>query len=176
MTSPSTFLDLPPILLLPSEIKLEIISCLYPTSLIDLRLTHTFFANIISKADARRSSLAWTETRYSYSFPRSHYACYECLKYIPAHSFCDDSKTGGKCSGGKSMEKRFCLDCGVEKGRYLKGAPVSICGRYRAPCQQCGHFFFGREHEMCTFDCPEYVQRKAVRNAKKWENAGTNTI
>lgn len=50
-----------------------------------LRLRHTIFANIISKADVRRSRLVWIETSYENTFPRSHYARYACLKVLPAH-------------------------------------------------------------------------------------------
>ena len=161
MESTSGARCIPSLLYLPLELMLEIISCLSPTSLAELRLTHTLFTSLISKADVQRSRLEWVETNYAYPSPRSHYACYTCLRLLPTHNFCDDSKTGMKSTGGRFMQKRFCLDCGVEKNLYPKGAPVPIGGRYRSPCQHCGHFFFGRENELCTPDCPEYMQRKA---------------
>ena len=166
MESASIIQSFSPLLLLPLEIKFQIASCLSPRSLTNLRLTHTMFATTISRLDVRRCRLLWMESGYSYNFPRSYYACYTCLKLLPAHSFCDESKTRGKCTGGVLMEKRFCLDCGVEKGWYLKDAPVPICGGPRVPCQQCGHSFFGRLDEMCTPGCPEFMQRKKVRDAK----------
>lgn len=166
--SPSIIERMPPLLSIPLEIKLEIVSNLDPVALEYLRLTHTSFADIISKADVQRSRLVWTETSRSYKFPHSHYACYVCLRRLPAHSFCDDSKTGTKGNGGISMNKRFCLDCGVEKGWYPKGTAVLIRGRLRAPCQQCGYFYFGRKNELCTPDCPGNMQRKATRDIKKW--------
>lgn len=164
MESTSIVQSLPPLLLLPLEIKFQIASYLSPRPLTALRLTHTVFARSISRADVRRCRLVWMESGYSHNFPRSQYACYTCLKLLPAHSFCDDSKTGKKCTGGLLMEKRFCLDCGVEKGRYLRNAAVVIRGGPRVPCQQCGHSFFGRLDEICTPGCPEFAQRRDAKN------------
>ena len=100
-TSRSTEKALPPLLTLPVELKLEIISHLphdeYPSRAC-LRRTHSSFLQLIPKADIRSklsdtelsNQLLKTEMEYAYLFPPDHYPCYMCARVLPLGAF-DDS-------------------------------------------------------------------------------------
>lgn len=89
---------LPPLLVLPVEIKLEIISSIphdrHPT-LACLRRTHSSFLNLIPKATIRSKlsrlalcdQLLTTETHYAYLLPPDHYPCHVCARVLPTDAF-----------------------------------------------------------------------------------------
>ena len=89
---------LPPLLALPSELKLQIISHLphdeYPSHAC-LRRTHSSFRDLIPKASIRSSvsqehlasQLFFTEGNYAYLLPLGHYPCYTCIKVLPVDVF-----------------------------------------------------------------------------------------
>ena len=127
MPSPTPFparSHLPPLLLLPSELKLQVISYLGHDSspnLACLRRTHRSFRNIIPKSDLRpksppfllKSQLLDTELNHPYLLPVHHYPCYRCNEVLPADDFypwmLELNVVGGECAS-----KRFCLNCGFE--------------------------------------------------------------
>ena len=88
----------PPLLVLPVEIKSEIISHIphdrFPT-LACLRRTHSSFLNLIPKAAIRSKlsrpalcdQLLTTETHYAYLLPPDHYPCHVCARVLPADAF-----------------------------------------------------------------------------------------
>lgn len=124
---------MPPLLALPTELKLEIISHLphdpYP-SLACLRRTHSSFldlipkAHICSKLSANElcGQLLKTELEYAYLLPPGHYPCYVCTRVLPLDAFpitpgrhcdCDDYEPYSRT--------RFCTDCSMlKKSRYRK--------------------------------------------------------
>ena len=98
LTSESTEQALPPLLALPVEVKLKIISCLphdeYPSQAC-LRRTHSSFLPLIPKSDIRSkltetelcNQLLRTELEYAYLLPPAHYPCYFCARVQPLDAF-----------------------------------------------------------------------------------------
>lgn len=88
----------PPLLALPSELKLQIISHLphdeYPSHAC-LRRTHSSFYNLIPKGSIRSSvseehlakQFLFIEEKFEYLLPLGHYPCYVCLKVLPVDVF-----------------------------------------------------------------------------------------
>lgn len=87
-----------PLLVLPVEIKLEIISRIphdrHPT-LACLRRTHSSFLDLIPKAKIRSEmsrlalcdQLLTTERHYAYLLPPNHYPCHVCARVLPTDAF-----------------------------------------------------------------------------------------
>ena len=90
--------SVPPILALPVELKLDILSKIphdeYP-SLACLRRTHSSFLDLVPKAHIRYQlsetdlchQLLKTELAYAYLLPPDHYPCYLCARVLPLDVF-----------------------------------------------------------------------------------------
>ena len=123
-TSCPTDDGLPPLLKLPQELKLHIISYLVldkSPNLACLRRTHKSFYNIIPKSDIRskstpfllRSQLLDAELNHPYLLPHGRAPCYGCIAVIPSLYFhhlvgLDDYVLGGPRAYGRS-----CFSCGL---------------------------------------------------------------
>lgn len=118
---------LPPLLALPVELKIEIISHLshdeYP-SLACLRRTHSSFLNVIPKAHIRSklsetdlcNQLLKTELEYAYLFPPDHYPCYFCARALPLDAFTiNHVRQLDHGDGKKYLSSRSCKDCCMQK-------------------------------------------------------------
>ena len=90
--------DIPPLLALPTELKLQIIAYLSQDTspnLAYLRRTHTSFLNVIPKSDVRlkssrfllRSQLLAAEVNHRYLLPLNHYPCYKCTAVLHRRMF-----------------------------------------------------------------------------------------
>lgn len=92
---------LPPLLALPVELKLNIISHIphdeFPTRAC-LRRTHSSFLTLIPKTHVRSplsdvdlsNQLLKTELEYIYLLPADHYPCYFCARVLPLEAFSID--------------------------------------------------------------------------------------
>lgn len=88
---------LPPLLVLPLELKLQIISHLQETqdcSLRILRRVHSSFRHIINPHgpstcpdSVRKAELQTAEDKHPYLFPPDHFPCYCCYDVFPGSSF-----------------------------------------------------------------------------------------
>lgn len=146
--SPET--ELPPLLALPLEIKQDIFAYLHDSrepTLAILRRTHSSFYRIIPRSELRSkvprqlgSQLLRAEARYPYLLPPGHYTCFECLCVLPRNSFSDNETHKGKGLGSVKAHQRFCLSCGVTRGRYARNTKVPVGGITRPACYSCGHF------------------------------------
>lgn len=119
---------LPPLLALPVELMLEIISYLphdeYPSRAC-LRRTHSSFLQLIPKAEIRSKlsdsqlsdQLLRTELDYSYLFPPNHYPCFFCARLLPMVAFVDT--VNNVSAQGLFPRGRCCCDCRLFKhGSY----------------------------------------------------------
>lgn len=124
--SPTSLLTqdgLPPLLALPMEMKLQIISYLphdKSPNLACLRRTHKSFRVIIPKSDIRSKSppiilhrqLLDTELNHSYLLPLDHYPCYRCTAVLPSQNFHPWMVQCNFIIGGAHAYNRFCYRCG----------------------------------------------------------------
>ena len=88
---------LPPLLALPLELKLQILTYLTDTkhcSLVILRRTHSSFRHIIPRDRITSSpraiktvQLVFAEDNLSYLFPHDYYPCYFCFRALPGSKF-----------------------------------------------------------------------------------------
>ena len=113
----------PPLLALPTELKLHIITYLYvdqTPNLACLRRTHTSFRDIIPKSDVRSTSpapllrhqLLDAELNYPYLLPVDHYPCYKCTAVLPVQDFHPYLVQCNLAIGGACAYNRFCNRCG----------------------------------------------------------------
>ena len=122
-TSEPTKQALPPLLALPNELKLDIISRLlhdeYPSQAC-LRRTHSSFLPLIPKSDIRSNltetelcnQLLRTELEYAYLFPPEHYPCYFCARVQPLGAFV---VAFDRFSSLIFDGQRCCMDCRLLK-------------------------------------------------------------
>ena len=147
LTSDPTSQAQPPLLALPAELKLKIISRLlhdsYPSQAC-LRRTHSSFLPLIPKSSIRSNltdtelcnQLLRTELEYPYLFPPQHYPCYFCARVQPLESFVvdvdpfaellfDGQRSCGDCRLlRKKRYGRSFLETLVWIGRTLERLPV----------------------------------------------------
>lgn len=140
----------PPLLTLPPEILHRILSHFSTTpepTLAILRRTHRTFYNIIhptsvSRGDGkelRAQRLTIAENSTTPIFPPEHHACYTCLHVKPTSAFADRLYALQKTKWGRSVRtERFCIACGVARGRYKRGAYLKIGGVLHVVCRSCG--------------------------------------
>lgn len=121
-TSSPRQLDTSPLLALPTELKLQIISCIprgSSPSLACLRRTHTSFLNLIPKSEIRsktssfrlRCELFETEMSYPYLLPLDHYPCYSCFAVLSVQNFEPYATQTDHAIGGARALHRFCSRC-----------------------------------------------------------------
>lgn len=123
-TSILTEHGLSPLLALPTELKLDIITYLYDDTspnLTCLRRTHTFFLSITLKSDIRskssvsllRSQILSTELNYPYLLPPDHYPCYGCTAVLPTKDFHPSERQRVLRIGKAAAYSRLChRSCG----------------------------------------------------------------
>ncbi len=123
---------LSPLLTLPVELRLEIISHLphdeYPSRAC-LRRTHSSFLSLIPKADIRSklsdtdlaNQLLKAEVEYAYLLPPDHYPCYFCARVLPLDAY-SISPVGrfGRVDRNSNGGYRSCKDCCTLKSSGYK--------------------------------------------------------
>ena len=170
-SAPPPTQNLPPLLALPLELKLQIITCLHDSRLPKLALlrrTDFSFLHIIPKSDVRAKAgpnlsnqLREAESTWPFLLPQYHYTCYTCLNVFPQLRFGDNEKRQGKHLGGRVHFRRICLICGVNEQRYGKWQSVPVGRVHRKPCGMCGHFlldFDGPGERMRNMACNVHME------------------
>ncbi len=132
---------LPPLLALPIEITLEILSYLEAPepALIVLRRTHSHFRNIIpmvnlgdtlSIFDYRALLVAadhlGMDDKNSSLFPLGRLACFSCLRVLPLGDFSDPDVFGPRRVGGKDRRVRLCVACAIKRSKCREGHSLRI--------------------------------------------------
>ena len=141
---------------LPDEIKLRIVNNLdvdtFP-ALFNLRCVHSWFRSTISSSDLHDQLLA-AEYRHGL-ITRKELACYMCLKVMPISKFADSCRRTPRGLGGKQAYKRFCIECGANKGRYRPGNLITFDKEPAMICPTC-HKFCREEEKVGFISCKEH--------------------
>ncbi|KAG9249468.1 uncharacterized protein F5Z01DRAFT_631659 [Emericellopsis atlantica] len=129
---------------LPGEIHLKILSYLSPMDRICLKVTSTYFNNVIPKLspeelqDAELSTSAETKDLYG---------CYDCLRLRSVDRFADPQLRKKRGRFGRESMKRFCVECGLAdcegrnpRVRYVRGNHIDIQGVPYIICENCNRF------------------------------------
>ncbi|EPS37548.1 hypothetical protein H072_8823 [Dactylellina haptotyla CBS 200.50] len=110
------------------------------------------------------------------------FACNVCLKLIPALNFSNAMMRGkrGKLSNEASNTRatRFCIQCGVRTGRYIRGTQFDYGGigiRHGLVCKCCGRFkeFKSTSQLKQCYDCLKFnnlLKEETERNARILRN------
>ncbi len=136
---------LPPLLALPLELILQILSYLSDTnhcSLIILRRTHSSFRHIIprdritsSPRAIKTAQLVFAEDNHSYLFPHDHYPCYVYFRALPGSKFDSFYKARRQVYSWKQIGSKRRKVVSFNRGGILKGT------RYCNHCQALRHTF-----------------------------------
>ncbi|KAJ5708693.1 hypothetical protein N7488_008494 [Penicillium malachiteum] len=129
------FLDLPP------ELHLLILEILPVEDLLKLRITCTYFLELVSEIPHEQllhaESSAWASDK-------NIYACCYCLRLRPAFQFADRMLGRGRTRLGKHRAQRFCVECGLKPRdgppRYGPGSQFFFQGRACVICLRCHKF------------------------------------
>ncbi|KAF2197274.1 F-box domain-containing protein [Delitschia confertaspora ATCC 74209] len=127
----------PPLLRLPVELHRDIVDLLPFQDKVRLRLTNQHFCSVI-KPPTHQEYLA-VESR-PWATSQSLFACSACKRLRPLLKFSDDMRKGSKSRHGSEAHLRFCIDCGVERGKYKAGTELKIMGKACVVCRICHRF------------------------------------
>jgi len=124
----------PPLLRLPVELHLEIISLLDLSNKANLAFTTRYFRSIIPTPTHAEFLAAegttWAKTKQLYT-------CKGCVRFHHWKAFADDMRKGKWCRSGILAHTRFCLKCGVSDALYVPGTLLTICNRVHVLCVLC---------------------------------------
>jgi hypothetical protein len=123
-----------PILRLPAELHLEIISLLDLRDSVGLSSTARYFRSIIPSPTHGEFLAAeespWAKTKLLYT-------CKGCISFRSWERFADEMRKGKWCRSGTQAIARFCLKCGVDDALYAPGTHVTICNQPHVLCSIC---------------------------------------
>lgn len=125
---------------LPEEMCIEIFEKLDIQSIIMLSQTNRLFARLCDPADDSRRGILERFLIDAQAFPRwreDGYACFTCNKILFGHNFSTKQLKGTRGRNGSRQETRFCVACGVEKGKYSPGSLVFPGNVTHIVCRQC---------------------------------------
>lgn len=132
-----------PLLALPREIHLQILTLLDYTAFSRLRATNVYFYHLPSNDHiaAALSSYENEESLPDYYSARDFYPCYTCLRMLPEGAFDKKQIRFTRAFGHKEYRRRFCFECGLRSQWKVSAAEPIILpdgSRYRL-CQKCYH-------------------------------------
>jgi hypothetical protein len=176
---------------LPPEIHLRIMSYLNFREVQFLRATNSYFYGLLSPTDLARFRTDYAELLYqeeldcvnnptkydkypfvpmeSYIITREdkkwsegYLTCFFCFRLLPIEHFATSQCTQRRRKGHIHAKKRFCEDCGVEKGMWQPGTELQFHSSLtpRVYCSRCRrvrsipsiHLFWRRVHQgICSF-------------------------
>ncbi|KAF2016317.1 hypothetical protein BU24DRAFT_199136 [Aaosphaeria arxii CBS 175.79] len=156
----------PPLLRLPSELHLAIISFLpdlkdakgeHDLALLQLRRTNRYFRNLVPPPTHNDLlSLELALCKYSV------YACKFCLRLQPKTKFAYAMLKGKTGVNGKARDRRFCAECGFDttevgqSQRYCPGTKACVNGVNWIWCKRCKIVKKGEEAtSVCVGLCKE---------------------
>ncbi|KAL4802014.1 hypothetical protein BDV18DRAFT_148056 [Aspergillus unguis] len=128
-----------PLLGLPTELYLQIVTYLDFPGRIALSQTNTRFRSIIKverrpTPEQRRSFICAAECWPRYN---DKYSCSRCTKLLARSSFADNQLQGPRAKGHAERHRRFCLDCGVRHGIYGFDQTITVNGNTHYICGVC---------------------------------------
>jgi hypothetical protein len=140
-----------PLLALPSEIHLQILTLLDYTAFTFLRATNVYFYRLPSKDQitAAMSSYEYEESLPDYYSARDFYPCYRCLRMLPEGAFDKKQIRFTRAFGHKEYRKRFCFECGLRSQWGVSATEPIILpdgSQYRM-CRKCYHGERQEDHE-----------------------------
>ncbi|OJJ34723.1 hypothetical protein ASPWEDRAFT_39804 [Aspergillus wentii DTO 134E9] len=157
MTSNLSFLGLPP------EIHLLIAGNLCFPDILYLKMTNTYFYDLIPKLSHSELLLA---EESDYALERELYTCRYCLRLRPAWRFADRMHRRRRSLHGRDVHKRFCVECGLKprddgNARYGPGAQIVIQGCLFVICIYCKEFGRGAYDRLDreTSECERCYQK-----------------
>jgi hypothetical protein len=140
-----------PLLGLPSEIHLHILTLLDYTAFSFLRATNVYFYRLPSKDQikAAMSSYECEESLPDYYSTRDFYPCYTCLRMLPEGAFEKKQIQFTRAFGHKEYRKRFCFECGLRSQWGVSATEPIILpdGSHYRMCPKCYHGERQEEHE-----------------------------
>jgi hypothetical protein len=110
------------------------------------------------------------------AFPRwqDGFACFTCAKVLPRVRFANAQTKHKRGRNGGDQKRRFCVQCGIEKGFYVPGNMVVQGDVTRIVCRQCKKLRGGTFCKSCAIcagcdrqlftlkDCVNQAGRKIV--------------
>lgn len=143
---------------LPTELHLAIASYLSPLSLLALSHTNGRFLsiygpmapNLVDLTTLTKSPRFLLELEQGWFKGHKHYACFHCYRILPAARFADTQIATKRSKGREYGEDRYCIECGIRRGRYKPGWWVTVdrvelwvcrgCRKAKRPpfCGECG--------------------------------------
>ncbi|KAL2823006.1 hypothetical protein BJX63DRAFT_3604 [Aspergillus granulosus] len=130
------------LLALPPELHLLILTHLTFPETTHLKLTCTYFHNLIpSLTHAELLTAECTD----FAVERDLYACRYCLRLRSGDQFGDRMLHRRRGRRGRHAGRRFCVQCGLMpreggEARYGPGAKVVLRGGTYVLCKECGGF------------------------------------
>jgi hypothetical protein len=161
--------SIPPLLRLPAELHLDIVSELEESdpegavATLNLRLSNRYFYNLVDKPS--HDTLLYVE-KTSWAVSRSLYTCKFCVRLRPASTFAETMLKGKTGPNGLWAKKRFCADCGFaavqRETRYSAGTMVTVNGERWIWCVYCREVKKGNQagkKEWCEKGCKRCFER-----------------
>ncbi|KAH5617658.1 hypothetical protein HBI23_251530 [Parastagonospora nodorum] len=166
MASLAADAPLPPILRLPEELHLEVVSHLQDNesrfSLIRLRLVNRFFHKLMP-APSHDELMVLEHTQFARN--NSLYACKHCIRLRSSVHFASSMLKGKTGLNGSYAWKRFCADCGFSVdqnlGAYAAGVEGFVGGVRWVRCRHCNALKKGNEagYGNCSRGCRSCFSR-----------------
>lgn len=139
---------------LPEELCLAVIEELDISSIIALSQTSQRFSRLANPTDESRRSIMNDFLIEAQAFPRwqrDGFACFACTKVLPRSKFADKQTKGKRGRNGSQQDRRFCIQCGVEKGHNSPGSIVTQGDSIRMVCRGCKSLQGGQFCDLCKF-------------------------
>jgi hypothetical protein len=167
MASLAADAPLPPILRLPDELHLTVVSHLQDNesrfSLLRLRLVNRFFQKLIP-APSHDELIVLEHTQFARN--NSLYACKHCIRLRSSVHFASNMLKGKTGLNGSYAWKRFCADCGFnvvdqKLGAYAAGVEAFVGGVRWVRCRHCSALKKGNEagYGNCKRGCRSCFSR-----------------
>jgi hypothetical protein len=139
---------------LPEELCLAVIEKCDMASIIALSMTNRKFQRLADPYHKSRHSQMLEFLAKAQDFPQwqgEGFACFSCDKVLPKSRFSKTHLTGKRGRNGGGQKRRFCVQCGVDKGLFPPGAVVKQGGCTFFVCRHCKDLKGGRFCCICKF-------------------------
>jgi hypothetical protein len=157
---------LPPVLRLPDELHLEVVSHLQDNesrfSLLRLRLVNQLFHKLIP-APSHDELIVLEHTQFARN--NSLFACKHCIRLRSSVNFASNLLKGKTGLNGLYAWKRFCADCGFSGDQnleaYAAGVEAFVSGVRWVRCRYCNEFkkTNGAGYSNCKRGCRSCFSR-----------------
>jgi hypothetical protein len=184
--------SIPPLLRLPAELHLDIVSELEESdpegvvATLNLRLSNRYFYNLVDKPS--HGTLLYIE-KMRWAVSRSLYTCKFCVRLRHTSTFAEAMLKGKTGPNGLQPERRFCADCGFAavqgETRYSAGTMATVNGERWIWCVYCREVNKGDQagkKEWCEKGCKRCFERvgcqcsRPCKSAAKQKQSGGDTV